>query len=125
MNADNLFEQLDPPPGGAERFARRLDEAASSAAETRRWRGFALAGAACAAVALVVALVLLRGPSETPSQIVVDTQPTPEIYESPAFDRLLGRTLQAEPLTDVVNEQPIPVTELESQNANVRIYSIN
>ena len=123
MNTDGLFKPIDPPPGGTERFARRLDEAASGAPEPPRWRGIAMAGAACAAVALVVAVVLLRGPSESPSPSVAAAPP--EIYNSPAFDRLLGRPLQSEPLTAVVNEQPIPVTELESQNSKIRIYQLN
>lgn len=121
MSADNLFKQLEPPPGGAERFARRLDEAAAGAP---RWRPFALAGAAAAALVVAVAVVLLREPSGTVAP-VADSPSTPEIYNSPAFDRLLGRPFQAEELTATRNEQTASVTELESHNEKVRIYQLN
>jgi hypothetical protein len=126
MSADNLFRQLEPPRGGAERFARRLDES-DAAPAAARWLPFALAGAAsAAAVALVVALVLLREPSDDAVlPTVADSQPAPEIYDSPEFDRLLGRPLRPEQFTAVVNEQSASVTELESQNEKVRIYQIN
>jgi hypothetical protein len=126
MSAENWFQQLEPPPGGAERFARRLDDAAAAAdaapAVAPRWRPFAWAGAAAAA--LVVAVVLLREPSD-PVAPVAESPPTPEIYNSPAFDRLLGRPLQPEQLTATVNQQATSVTELESQNEKVRIYQLN
>jgi hypothetical protein len=128
MNADNPFRQLEPPPGGAERFAQRLDDAAAAAAAAPAgapsWRPFAVAGAAAAAAALVVAVVLLREP-RGPMAPVADSPPAPEIYNSPAFDRLLGRPLQAEELTAVVNKQAASVTELESHNEKVRIYQVN
>jgi hypothetical protein len=126
MNADDLFEQLELPPGGAERFAQRLDEAGAHArhVELRR-RKFALAGAAAAAILLVVAFAVLRAPSDAPPPSVAGSVPVPEIYDSPAFDRLLGRPLQAEQLTATVNEEAKAVTELESQNPTVRIYRIN
>ncbi len=125
MNADNLFKQLDPPPGGAERFARRLDEAAASPSPAPRWRTFALAGAACAAVALII-VVVLRRDSDSPVMppLVADLQPTPEIYNSPAFDRLLGRPAQFTELTVSRNEQAASVVELETANDKVRIYQI-
>jgi hypothetical protein len=129
MNTDDLFGQLDPPPGGAERFARRLDDVAAHASQDAHRRRFALAGAAAAAILLVVALAVLRAPSDAPPPPVADSVPAPEIYpeiyESPAFDRLLGRPLRAERLTATVNQQAAAVTELESQNPNVRIYRIH
>jgi hypothetical protein len=82
----------------------------------------ALAGAAsAAAVAFVVAVVLLREPGDAAQPVVT----TSEIYDSPEFDRLLGRPLRAERLTAVVDEQTASVTQLESQNEKVRIYQIN
>ena len=126
MNTDELFGKLEPPRGGAERFARRLDEAAAHARVVdARWRRFALAGTVAAAVLLVVAVTVLRSPSDAPQPPLADSVPLPQIYDSPAFDRLLGRPLQAEQLTATVNQQAAAVTELESQNPNVRIYRIN
>jgi hypothetical protein len=68
--------------------------------------------------------VLLREPNDV-ERPVAGAQPAPEIYDSPEFDRLLGRPLRTEQLTAVVNEQTASVTELESQNEKVRIYQIN
>ena len=123
MNADDLFRQLEPPPGGAERFALRLDEAAIPRAGAR-WRPFAWAGAAAAVIVAAVMVVLPREPS-APDVQVADSTPAPVIYDSPAFDRLLGRPLPTEQLTAVVDQQAAQVTELESQNAKVRIYQLN
>ena len=85
----------------------------------------ALAGAACAAVALIV-VVVLRRDSDRPVMppLVADLQPTPEIYNSPAFDRLLGRPAQFTELTVSRNEQSASVVELETANDKVRIYQI-
>lgn len=124
MSTDDLFRQIEPPRGGLERFARRLDAAAGARTAAPRWRPFAWAGAASVAAALVVAGVLRREPSQ-PEPPLATTPPAPAIYDSPAFDRLLGRPLEPEQLTAVVNRQPASVTELESQNDRVRIYQIN
>jgi hypothetical protein len=118
-----MFKPLEPPPGGAERFARRLDDTASPASAPR-WRNAALAGAACAAAALVVAAVLLRGPSD-PALPGAGAEPTVEVYGAPEFDRLLGRSSQATELMVTVNAEPISVTEIATQNEKVRIYRIN
>jgi hypothetical protein len=59
MNEDRhgFFKELDPPPGGAERFRARLD----AAAESRRGPAWRLAVAVAAGVVVVVgALVVLN-----------------------------------------------------------------
>lgn len=116
-----LFAELEPPPGGAERFAQRLDETAP-AADGPRWRGLALAGAACAAAALVVAVVLLREPGDSASPGVAAA---PEIYNAPEFDRLLGRPSQPAEFTVMLGERTASVVEVETANEKVRIYEIN
>jgi hypothetical protein len=126
MNTDRLFKQLEPPPGGADRFAQRLEaETARAPVAGARLRTFAFAAAAAAAVLLVVVLVLQRAPGDATPTIAADPPLEIEIYESPAFDRLLGRPLKPEQLTAIVNRQTAAVTELESQNPNVRIYQTN
>ena len=89
-----------------------------------RWRTFALAGAACAAVALIVAVVLPRlGQSRNTAarrKFAADAQ----IDNSPAFDRLLGRPAQFTALTVSRNEQSASVIEIETANDKVRIYQI-
>ena len=118
-----LFTELEPPPGGAERFGRRLDQTAS-ARHALRWHVFVTAGAACAVVALV-AVVLLRDPEDSASSPVADSGRTAAIYDAPEFDRLLGRTPRPAELTVTLNEQPASVAEIETTNEKVRIYRIN
>ena len=115
-----LFADLTPPPGGAERFAKRLDETAH--AEAPRWRRFAFAGAACAAVALVVAVVLLREPSDSASSTVAAA---PVIYDAPEFDRLLGRPSRPTELMVTRNAQAAVVAQVETTNEKIRIYDLD
>ena len=86
MNTDALFRELEPPPGGAERFAQRLDEIAA-ARPAPRARALALA-AAIAAVALVTAMLLLRQPNDAPPVLVAEAPPAVDVYDAPEFDRL-------------------------------------
>ena len=71
----------------------------------------------------VLTLVLLRAPDDAVAP-VANSQPTPEIYNAPAFDRLLGRPLLSED-TAVVDQQATSVSELESHNEKVRIYPLD
>jgi hypothetical protein len=123
MNTDALFKELEPPAGGPERFARRLDE---HAAERPSLRTRAIAAAAAlAAVALVAALLLQRPGADAPNLTAGESPPTVEVYNAPEFDRLLGRVAPPAELTVVVNTEAARVTELETTSANVRIYQIN
>jgi hypothetical protein len=123
MNTDALFKELEPPPGGAERFAQRLDEIAAERPAPRA-RAFALA-AAIAAVALVATLLLLWQPNDAPAVLVADAPPIVEVYDAPEFDRLLGRTAPPAELIVMVNTESANVTEIETINQKVRIYQIN
>ena len=123
MNTDALFKELEPPPGGAERFAQRLDEIAA-ARPSPRARVLAVA-AAVAAVALVTAVLLLWPTSNTPPVLVADVPPAVEVYDAPEFDRLLGRSAPPAELMVTVNMEAAAVTELETTNQKVRIYQIN
>jgi hypothetical protein len=124
MNTDALFKELEPPPGGAERFAQRLDELAAERPSPRA-RRLALA-AAGAAAALVTAILLLRAPGDTPPQpVVADAPPAVDVYGAREFDRLLGRASPPAELMVVVNAQPASVTEIATSNEKVRIYQID
>ncbi|HET7609561.1 MAG TPA: hypothetical protein VFL84_12845 [Gammaproteobacteria bacterium] len=123
MNTDELFRQLEPPPGGAEAFARRLDEIAAER-PSRRARVLA-AAAAVAAVALVTAIVLTRKPSDAPPVLVADDAPAVDIYNAPELDRLLGRPSRPAELMVMVNMETANVTKIETSNEKVRIYQIN
>ena len=123
MNTDELFKELEPPPGGAEAFARRLDEIA---AERPSPRARVLATAAVvAAVAGVTAILLVRQPNEAPPVLIADEPPPVDIYNAPELDRLLGRTSQPAELMVMVNMETANVTEIETTNQKVRIYQIN
>jgi hypothetical protein len=123
MNTEDLFKPLEPPPGGAERFAQRLDEIAAERPSPRA-RTLA-AAAAIAAVALVTAVLLLRQPNEAPPVLVADEPPAVDIYNAPELDRLLGRTSQPAELMVMVNSETARVIEIETTNEKVRIYQIN
>jgi hypothetical protein len=121
MNTDLLFKELEPPAGGAERFARRLDEVPAERPSPRT-RAVALA-AAVAAVALVISVLWLRPAGDPPE--LADATPAVEVYGAPEFDRLLGRPPQPTELTVMVNTEAARVTQLTTTNTNVRIYQIN
>ncbi len=123
MNIDALFNELAPPPGGAERFAQRLDEIAATRPSFRA-RVLATA-AAVAAVALVTAVLVLRQPDDAPPQPVAAAPPPVEVYGAPEFDRLLGRSSPPAELVVMVNMEAANVTEVETTNQKVRIYQIN
>jgi hypothetical protein len=123
MNTDALFRVLEPPPGGAEAFAQRLDEIAAERPSPRaRVRA---AAAAVAAGAVVATILALRTPNDAPPAIVARTPPPVEIYNAAEFDRLLGRPSQPTELTVMSNEGAIGVTEVATTNPNIRIYQIN
>jgi len=123
MNTDTLFKQLDPPPGGAERFARRLDEIAAERPSSRT-KLVALA-ASVAAVALVTTVLLLQPTSDVPPASVADAPPPVDVYNAPELDRLLGRPAEPAELMVTVNMKTVAVTEVETTNKRVRIYQIN
>ncbi len=123
MNTDELFRQLEPPPGGAEAFAQRLDEIAAER-PSRRARVLATA-AAVAAIALVSAILLSRQSDDAPPVRVAEQPPAVDIYNSPELDRLLGRTSQPAELMVMVNMETVNVTPIETTNQKVRIYQIN
>jgi hypothetical protein len=124
MNTDALFKELEPPPGGAERFAQRLDEVAAEQPSSRA-RVLAMA-AATAGVAIVTAILLLRPPEDASQVEIAATEPpTVDVYNAPELDRLLGRSSVPAELMVTVNMQAANVTEIETTNRKVRIYQIN
>ena len=124
MNTDALFKELEPPPGGTERFARRLDDVAAER-PSHRARVLALA-AATAGVAIVTAILLLRQPDGASQiEIAATEPPAVDVYNAPELDRLLGRSAVPVELMVTVNMQPANVTELETTSQKVRIYQIN
>jgi hypothetical protein len=123
MNTDALFKELDPPPRGAERFARRLDEIAAERPSSRM-RLLAMA-ASVAAVALVTTVLLLQPASDVPPASIANAPPPVDVYNAPELDRLLGRAAAPAELMVTVNMATVATTEIETTNERVRIYQIN
>ena len=118
-----LFEELTPPPGGAERFERRLDELTAAPAASPMRVQF-LGAAACLALAALAASVWLREPEQSPP-LIASSPPVIDLYGAPEFDRLLGRTRAPAEPTVVVGVETVAVTQVETANEKVRIYEIN
>jgi hypothetical protein len=123
MNTDALFKELDPPPGGAERFAWRLDETAEERPSSRT-RLLAMV-ASVAAVALVTAMLLLQPASDVPPTSIANAPPPVDVYNAPELDRLLGRAAAPAELMVTVNMETVDITEIETTNKRVRIYQIH
>ena len=123
MNTDALFAELEPPRGGAERFAHRLDEI-EAARRSPRARVLGLATAA-AAVALVTAILLSRSPNDELPVLVADAPAPVDVYNAREFDRLLGRAAPPAGLLVTVNTEAADITEIASTNQKVRIYQVN
>jgi hypothetical protein len=70
----------------------------------------------------VVAVVLLRAPGAPPATNVAAS---PEIYDAPEFDRLLGRPARPMEFSVTVGERTASVVEVETGNAKVRLYEVN
>jgi hypothetical protein len=119
-----MFEQLDPPPGGTERFRRRLDQSAPQS-HGLRWRA-AVAG--MAALVLVTAAPLLlrdveRGERTTEAARADARVAT--VYEAQQFDRLLGRRFEPSEPAVTLNEEAATISEVDTTNDKVRIYQID
>jgi hypothetical protein len=118
MNDDRqgLFKQLDPPPGGAERFRARLD----AAAESRHGSGWHLAVAVAAGGVIVVgALVVLNDADRTN----VNSAENP-VAAAPEFDRLLGRPVERTEPAITLNDQSVTLAAIPSENPKIRMYQI-
>jgi hypothetical protein len=119
-----LFTKVEPPPGGVERFAARLDAETAAAPAVRPRRAF-VAAAACVALTLVAAIVWLREPDDADPSFVAVSPPTVDLYNAPELDRLLGRPLRATELTVMLDSEALPITRLETGNERIRIYLID
>ena len=152
MKSDNvnLFRTLEPPPGGVERFRRRL-EAADAATRQPSASRIVSAGLAAALVAVVV-IALDQAPSsrdlhrevDAGAQAVDTDRRTEgadrsddaadgggaevaiagEFRSSPAFARLLGQPLRSAETLISVDDRQVSVAELPSTNSKIRIYQI-
>lgn len=111
-----LFEILEPPPGGVERMRARFAEPRARVA------GFKLAAYGVAALVAVVTLtaLLVDLPSAPRSSVPADNP----VAASPKLDRLLGRESRPMPLTVERDGKPVQAEELPSSDPRVRIYRV-
>lgn len=124
MKADSngVFRELEPPAGGAERFRRRLEETAHPW-HTVHLRLVAATSIAAVAATLLAIFAIVRDASDPTAE--TDPERTANIYDAPEFDRLLGRQLGTSGLTVSLNEQPVSLVEMETENHKIRIYRID
>jgi hypothetical protein len=118
MNEDRqgLFKQLEPPPGGAERFRARLD----AAAERDPGPSWRLAVAVAAGVVVVVsALIILNDVGRSS----VDS-PENQVATAPEFDRLLGRPMEPTEPAVTLNDEMVTLAAVQSENPKVHMYQI-
>ena len=113
MSSRELFDLLEPPPGGVERMRARFAEPAQKPAS------FGLAALGVATV-LALAAVLVYLPTTPPSSGAADNA----VVAAPELDRLLGRHTPPVPLTVKRDDQPVRIEELPSSDPRVRIYRV-
>jgi hypothetical protein len=118
MNEDRhgLFKQLEPPPGGAERFRARLD-AAADRHQRPAWR---LAAAVATGVVVVVGALVVLNDADRNS---VDSAEN-LVAAAPEFDRLLGRPVERADPSVTLNDETATLAAVPSENPKIRIYQI-
>ena len=105
-----LFEKLEPPAHGRERFEKKFAHSGQS-----RLAGLAAAGLSAALLVLAVILFF-----ERPAPL-----PESEFASNPALARLLGEDIRPDPTVTVrINKASITVNRQQGTNPDVRIYAI-
>lgn len=119
---NNWFDELEPPPGGAEKLRRRIEAGGRPRAVLAP--RIALAGMGAAAFVLVIALIALVGGGGVGGGSG-ERAAVAEVYEAAEFDRLLGRPIEETELVVTVDEQAVPVAQEEGSNPKIRIYRMD
>jgi hypothetical protein len=112
---DELFAPLEPPKGGVERFRAKL-AAETAGREPHSYRRPAALAAVVLVLALSAVLYLHVG-----DRGAITGKPA---YAAPEFDRLLGRESKPLPLRVELNDRPVAVEQLESDDPRVKIYRL-
>ena len=110
-----IFKQLEPPEGGAERFIQRLEQEARRSSVSMLRPTVVIVGFALVAITVYA---LLRIPEPAPPRLT-------DIYDAPEFDRLVGRPSDSLELRVRRNAQEMTLVELETSDPRVRIYKLN
>jgi len=151
VDRDRIFEQLDPPPGGIERFRTRLRAASSDAGgrpDSKRpfltsrapIPSWATAAGAAVAVALVLAVVTRlpldtaerrtpdSGTATTGSTTQIDTPSAPSpagtLADAPELDWLLGRSTPYAEVRVTVDGKATDVVRLPTSDPRIRVYVV-
>jgi hypothetical protein len=144
VDRDQLFEQLRPPRGGAERLSERLVED-----QRQRVRAWALqlsaAGIAAALVLLIASQLRFDSfprdtvqpagettPNGETAQVSTDSVEEPEtgpppgdsLFNAPQFDRLLGRTSEQVELSVSIDGEQATVALIASSDPRIRMYML-
>ncbi len=115
IERDQVFRELEPPPGGAARLRASL-----AASRPRSWRPAVWLGPGALALIAAAAFFVLRlDPSEGPSAV------SDSLLAAASFDRLLGRESAPYELRVTRGTMPVAVNEIRSNDPNVRIYSLD
>jgi hypothetical protein len=119
MNEDRhgLFKQLEPPPGGAERFRARIEGVAERDRGRPAWR---VAFAVAAGVVVIVGALVVLSDAERNS---VDSAEN-LVAAAPEFDRLLGRPVELADPAVTLNDQSVTLAAIPSENPKIRMYQI-
>lgn len=114
LETDQIFRELEPPPGGAARLRAKLNEG-----DRRRIASWWLGPAAVAAIA-IIALVVFRQAPVTDQGLEADS-----LMMAADFDRLLGRDSEPYEFTVRRGAEQIEVSQLETTNPRIRLYSFD
>lgn len=108
------FPDIEPPSGGTERFRAQLESLGdASRAAVGRW----------AAAGGVVALLAIAGIAVLAPKRVAEPETT-IVFDSPEFDRLLGRPMQQVETTVMINDQPVNLSPMPVTTPGIRIYEV-
>ena len=108
------FPDIEPLAGGTERFRLQLENPGdSSLVFFRRW---AAAGGVVAVLAIAAIAMLKLPDAVEPVQIVV--------FDSPEFDRLLGRPMQQVETTVKIDDEPVTLAAVPVKTPGIRIYQV-
>jgi hypothetical protein len=126
IDRHELFTRLEPPRGGAERFAARLlheSEATTAMPRTPRRLLLPAFGTAVCAALVATAAWLARPVVHAPP--IARSARHGEVYNAPQFDRLLGRPARGSEFIVQIDDEAVSVTEIRTENHKVRIYQID